>query len=101
MICCSQRSLIRRPFTKMRFGGTSSSVAAVMIPLQIPATRSAPVASGQQRRTATPGTDGAAVTPRIRVRAQITQPRIDAADATGMHHSPRSGGFARDRQELG
>ena len=30
MICCSQRSLIRLPFTRMCFGGTSSSVAAVM-----------------------------------------------------------------------
>ena len=32
MICCSQRSLIRLPFTKIRFGGTRFSVVAVMAP---------------------------------------------------------------------
>jgi len=31
MICCSQRNLIGLPFTGMRFGGTSSSVAAAII----------------------------------------------------------------------
>jgi len=31
------------------------------------------------------------VTPRIRVRAHITQPRIDAADATGDAHRPVGG----------
>ena len=31
MICCSQRSLIGRPLTAMRLGGTSSPVAAVII----------------------------------------------------------------------
>ena len=30
MICCSQRSLIGLPLTAMRFGGTSSPVAAAM-----------------------------------------------------------------------
>jgi len=30
MICCSHRSLIGLPLTGMRFGGTSSRVAAVM-----------------------------------------------------------------------
>ena len=30
MICCSQRSLIGRPLTGMRFGGTSWLVAAAM-----------------------------------------------------------------------
>src|SRR6267154_5601271 len=31
MTCCSQRSLIGRPWTGMRFGGTRASVAAVMV----------------------------------------------------------------------
>jgi hypothetical protein len=32
MICCSQRSLIVLPLTAMRFGGSSSLVAAGMDP---------------------------------------------------------------------
>jgi hypothetical protein len=40
MICCSQRSLIGLPFTKMRFGGTSSPVAAVIAPPRCRRTRS-------------------------------------------------------------
>src|ERR1700737_1517780 len=32
MICCSQRNLIGLPLTRMRFGGTSSPVAAVIAP---------------------------------------------------------------------